>query len=43
MAITGETYRLSDNWKNYILPEKMNESVLSEGDTIIFAPLVDGG
>jgi hypothetical protein len=35
--------QIINNWKNYVLPEKMNESVLSEGDTIIFAPLVDGG
>ena len=31
------------NWKKYVLPEKMNEFVLAEGDTIIFAPLLDGG
>lgn len=31
------------NWRNYIFPEKMNEHILAEGDTIIFAPLVDGG
>jgi molybdopterin converting factor small subunit len=35
--------QIISNWKNYILPEKINESVISEGDTIIFAPLVDGG
>jgi molybdopterin converting factor small subunit len=31
------------NWKKYVLPEKMNEFALTEGDTIIFAPLLDGG
>jgi len=31
------------NWKKYVLPEKMNEFVLAEGDTIILAPLLDGG
>ncbi len=31
------------NWKKYVLPEKMNEFTLTEGDTIIFAPLLDGG
>jgi len=31
------------NWKKYVLPEKMNEFVLTEGDMIIFAPLLDGG
>jgi molybdopterin converting factor small subunit len=31
------------NWKTYVLPEKMSEFTLTEGDTIVFAPLVDGG
>jgi molybdopterin converting factor small subunit len=31
------------NWRNYILPETINEYALAEGDTLIFAPLVDGG
>lgn len=31
------------NWKKYVLPEKMNEFALNDGDIIIFAPLVDGG
>jgi len=31
------------NWKKYVLLEKMNEFVLAERDTIIFAPLLDGG
>ncbi len=35
--------QIISNWKKYVLPEKMNEFALTEGDTIIFAPLLNGG
>ena len=31
------------NWRKYVPPEKMYEFLLTEGDTIVFAPLLDGG
>lgn len=31
------------NWRKYVLPDKMDEFMLHEGDTILFAPLLDGG
>lgn len=31
------------NWKKYVSPERMDEFMLQEGDTILFAPLLDGG
>jgi molybdopterin converting factor small subunit len=31
------------NWRKYVSPEKMDEFIIQEGDTIIFAPLLDGG
>ncbi len=38
-----QNLQIIHNWRSYILPETMNEYVLAEGDTLIFAPLVDGG
>jgi molybdopterin converting factor small subunit len=31
------------NWRKYVSPDKMEEFILQDGDTIIFAPLLDGG
>jgi molybdopterin converting factor small subunit len=31
------------NWRKYVSPEKMDEFIIREGDTIIFAPLLNGG
>lgn len=31
------------NWKKYVSPESMEDFTIHEGDTIIFAPLLDGG
>jgi molybdopterin converting factor small subunit len=31
------------NWRKYVSPETMDDFILHEGDTIIFAPLLDGG
>lgn len=31
------------NWKTYVDPDKMDTFMLNEGDTILFAPLLDGG
>ncbi|HPW37365.1 MAG TPA: hypothetical protein PK922_12940 [Syntrophorhabdus sp.] len=30
------------NWGKYILPDKMDEFMFHEGDTILFSPLLDG-
>lgn len=31
------------NWRTYVLPDKRSDFMLSEGDTVIFAPFVGGG
>jgi molybdopterin converting factor small subunit len=31
------------NWRAYVLPDKKSDFMLSEGDTVIFAPFVGGG
>lgn len=31
------------NWRKYVSPNLMDKFILNEGDTIIFAPLTDGG
>lgn len=31
------------NWRKYVPPERMDEFLLQEGDTIVFTHLVEGG
>lgn len=31
------------NWRTYVDPDRMDAFMLREGDTILFAPLLDGG
>lgn len=31
------------NWRKYVSPNQMDDFMIREGDTVIFAPLLDGG
>lgn len=39
----GDNLQIIINWRHFVTPESIGDFRLKEGDTVTFAPLIDGG